>query len=257
MFEQALLTNGPAGKRVWTTCMGVTSQAMLVGSAILLPLIWPEALPKPSDIITIIAPGPPPPPPPGEHAKPRSAPAPLHQSVFHPDGTISLPRTIPMDPVRIIDEAPPEVSGYGGVPGGTGVPGGVPGGVADSILKEAMRIMPVVPRVAETPRPIVHPAPTPAAPVPIGSRVLEGKIVSRVDPRYPILARQMRISGVVELVAIVGTDGHVREVKLVSGHPILAKAAMDAVWNWVYRPTLLNEKPVEVTAPVTVTFRLN
>jgi len=82
-------------------------------------------------------------------------------------------------------------------------------------------------------------------------------IVHRVVPAYPPLARQARISGVVQLLGIVGTDGRIKELHVISGHFLLVHAALDAVRQWVYRPTLLNSEAVEVVAPITVTFIMN
>jgi protein TonB len=90
----------------------------------------------------------------------------------------------------------------------------------------------------------------------LGGNVLHGKLVHLVKPAYPPLARAARVSGTVRLEAIVGKDGRVRSLRLVSGHPLLAQAAIDAVRQWVYRPTLLNGVPVEVAAPVDVNFLL-
>jgi protein TonB len=91
----------------------------------------------------------------------------------------------------------------------------------------------------------------------VGSGVQMARLIKRVEPVYPALAKQARISGTVELTGIIGTDGRIRELRVISGHPLLAKAALDAVQQWIYEATLLNGEPVEVIAPSTVTFRLN
>jgi periplasmic protein TonB len=65
------------------------------------------------------------------------------------------------------------------------------------------------------------------------------------------------VQGVVELMAVVGTDGRIHDLRLLSGNPLLAPAAIDAVRRWLYKPTYLNGDPVEVMAPITVTFKLN
>jgi protein TonB len=83
------------------------------------------------------------------------------------------------------------------------------------------------------------------------------RLIHRVEPLYPPLARQMHVSGVVELVGIIATNGRIRELKLISGNPLLAPSALDAVRQWVYEPTLLNGEPVELVATISVTFRLN
>jgi protein TonB len=83
------------------------------------------------------------------------------------------------------------------------------------------------------------------------------KLVRKVIPQYPPLAKTARISGVVHLVGIVARDGTIQNLQLISGHPLLARAAIDAVKQWVYQPTLLNGEPVEVIAPIDVSFTLN
>jgi protein TonB len=75
-------------------------------------------------------------------------------------------------------------------------------------------------------------------------------------PIYPQLARQARVSGTVELVGVIAKDGTVRQLNVISGHPLLIPAAVDAVKQWTYRPTLLSGEPVEVVAPITVHFIL-
>ena len=82
------------------------------------------------------------------------------------------------------------------------------------------------------------------------------KLLRKVIPEYPALARSARISGVVRLIGTIGEDGTIRNLQLVSGHPLLVRAAMEAVGQWIYKPTLLNGKPVEVIAPIEVTFSL-
>ena len=82
-------------------------------------------------------------------------------------------------------------------------------------------------------------------------------LINQVRPIYPPLAKQARISGVVELSAIIGKDGRVQDLKVVRGHPLLVQAALDAVKNWVYRPTLLNGEPVEVSTTIDVNFTLS
>jgi TonB family protein len=89
------------------------------------------------------------------------------------------------------------------------------------------------------------------------SRCQGAKLIKQVEPTYPPLARQTRISGTVRLHAIIGKDGAVQEVEVVSGHPLLLQAAMNAVKQWVYQPTLLDGKPVKVDTTVDVIFSLN
>jgi protein TonB len=87
--------------------------------------------------------------------------------------------------------------------------------------------------------------------------VTAAMLVNRVQPVYPPLARQTRISGTVRLHAIIGKDGSVQQLEVLSGHPLLVQAALDAVRQWRYRPTLLNGEPVEVDTTIDVIFSLN
>ncbi|MGA3042550.1 MAG: energy transducer TonB [Bryobacteraceae bacterium] len=91
----------------------------------------------------------------------------------------------------------------------------------------------------------------------VGSAVQKAKLVQHVEPVYPPLAMQARISGVVHLNAVIGKDGTVQNLTVASGHPLLVPPAMEAVKQWVYAPTLLNGQAVEVVTQVEVEFRLS
>ncbi len=88
------------------------------------------------------------------------------------------------------------------------------------------------------------------------TRFFQAVLIQRVQPVYPPLAVQMRLEGTVQLRAIIGRDGAVTALEVLSGHSILAQAALEAVRQWHYRPTLLNGKPVEVETYITVIFQL-
>jgi protein TonB len=81
--------------------------------------------------------------------------------------------------------------------------------------------------------------------------------IHKVEPVYPVLARQARVSGTVELLGVLGTDGRIHELKVLRGHPLLINAALEAVRQWIFEPTLLNGQAVEVAAPITVNFILH
>lgn len=256
MFEQVFVVEAPSNKRFWAACAGVTGQAALVASMILAPLVWPEALPRPASLLTLLLPPVPAPPPPKAPDLPRVTQRTVAtHSLLNPDGTINIPRTIPKFIPIIVDETPPAPAGIG-VAGGTGVPGsiGVPGAISNLFSNTVLAPPPpvTVAKPVEKPAESIEPKR-----LKIGGLVLQGKLVSRVEPQYPALARQMRVSGVVELVAIVGTDGRIKELRVLSGHPLLTAAAAEAVKHWIYRPTFLDGEAVEVTAPVTVTFKMN
>jgi TonB family protein len=125
----------------------------------------------------------------------------------------------------------------GGIAGGVG--GGVPGGIMASGPGGAT----------------AQPASVPGR-IFVAGETEATKLVSQTPPEYPALAKQARISGRVELSAVIGKDGHVINLSVVMGHPLLVQAALDAVRNWVYEPTLLNGEPVEVATNITVNFTL-
>jgi protein TonB len=84
----------------------------------------------------------------------------------------------------------------------------------------------------------------------------EGDLVHKVQPTYPALARSARIQGVVMLQAVISKQGTIENLRILTGHPMLAPAAIDAVRQWRYRPYILNNELVEVEAQITVNFSL-
>ena len=128
-------------------------------------------------------------------------------------------------------------------PSGPGSPGvGVPFSVGND---HGPRIQP--PREPEPVRPTRQT---------VSEGVMEGALIRRVEPVYPMIAEKMRLSGIVRLRAIIATDGSVQHLEVLSGSEFLARAARQAVEQWRYRPTLLNGVPVEVETYITVTFVL-
>ena len=115
-----------------------------------------------------------------------------------------------------------------------------------------------IPRTSDSPKPAIkRPAEKPSATrISQGGSLQAAKLVKRVAPIYPPLAQQTRVSGTVRLHAIIAKDGAVREVDVISGHPLLLQSAMNAVKHWRYAPTLLNGRPVEVDTTVEVDYTL-
>jgi periplasmic protein TonB len=107
------------------------------------------------------------------------------------------------------------------------------------------------------PRHITQPAQQEERPVKISEGVLEAQLISRIEPQYPAFALQTKTEGTVRLHAIINREGRITSLDVLSGHPFLVKAALDAVRQWRYRPTLLNGEPVEVETSITVIFRLH
>jgi protein TonB len=142
------------------------------------------------------------------------------------------------------EEAPPPVMASGGVVGG--VPGGIPGGQMGGVIGGIISSTPVaVPKVA-----------TPAR-VRVSQGVSSGLLIKKVQPNYPPLARQARIQGQVLLQAQISKDGSIENLSLISGHPMLAPAAIEAVKQWRYKPYMLNGEPVAVDTQVVVNFTLS
>jgi protein TonB len=95
-----------------------------------------------------------------------------------------------------------------------------------------------------------------ATPFRTGGDVQAANLIYQVNPVYPALARQTRIQGVVVMEAVISKDGAVDRLRVISGHPFLSQAAIDAVKQWKYRPTMLNGEPVDVITTITMTFTL-
>ena len=243
MFEDSLIESGGKlkTKRGFTSIVSFAIQIMIVGVMVLIPLIFTEALPKGTTLFMLVAPPPPPPPPP-----PAAAPVRVVKVVQTDiiNGELRTPTKIPKK-IEMIkeEEAPPPAMATSGVVGG--VPGGVPGGSMGGVIGSVLSSTPVaVPKIATPQR------------VRVSSGVSSGLLIRKVSPTYPPLARQARIQGTVILQAQISKDGSIQNLQLISGHPMLAPAAIEAVKQWKYKPYLLNGEPVEVETQVQVNFTL-
>ncbi|MCU1328865.1 MAG: TonB family protein [Bryobacterales bacterium] len=107
------------------------------------------------------------------------------------------------------------------------------------------------------PQPAPRPFTPPAGAIRVEGNVTQAKLLTHITPAYPALAKAARVQGVVRFDAVIGKDGHVISIRLTSGRPLLAQAAMEAVRQWVYEPTLLNGNAVEVVTTVDVNFTLS
>ena len=243
MFEDMVVSGAHSVKtnKPWTVVLSMLFQVLFLGILILIPLIYTEALPKAMLATMIVAPPPPPPPPPPPVATQIVKVKP--QVHLMDAGKLVAPKVIPKDVKIIKEEAEPDMNAgmAGGVPGG--VAGGSMGGVIGGVIGG------------------MGGAPPP--PKPVASRIRQGGsvqaalLVNKVQPVYPPLARQTRISGTVRLHALISKQGTVESLEVLSGHPLLVRAAMDAVQQWKYKPTLLNGEPVEVDTTIDVIFSLN
>lgn len=253
MFEQSLLKSAPRTRRVGTALVSFVSQAILVGVGVLMPLIAFDKLPRTRLTPPLVAP----PPPPG----PRNMEAPPHVTLVDTRGAHTpRPFTAPaFIPPRIAMNLPPEPPEPAPADNADYVPfspgaggGGVPHGVGNALWRIATPPPPPEPKPHE-----VKPTVKPQAPVTISTGVMMAKLIHQVTPPYPPLARQAGVSGTVMLQAIIGRDGSIRDLQVLSGHPLLIRAAMDAVRQWLYQPTTLNGSPVEVLTTVEVKFVLS
>jgi protein TonB len=163
---------------------------------------------------------------------------------------------MPPKPVELIEDILPAGPCVGCVEGG--MEGGQPEGVLQGLVEQVQRIVATPPTPQPKPEAVGKPAaaPAPPAPVTVSKGVQLAKLIRQVIPTYPPLAKSARISGLVQLVGVISKDGTIKELRIISGHPLLAPAALEAVRQWVYRPTLLNGEPVEVIAPIDVHFKL-
>ncbi len=217
-------------------------QALLVAGMILYPLIKMEALPRGQLMTFLVAPPPPPPPPPPPVKVEQIR---RIQRKVTAEDLMRAPTSIPDKITKIVEDltpAAPTAGVVGGVPGG--MPGGSIGGVIGGIIS-AMAAPP-------------PPPPKPKAPkrIRLGGQVQAAKLISKPDPIYPPLAKMARIQGSVRLEAVISRGGAIKDLKVISGHPLLVKAALDAVQRWRYQPTMLNGEPVEVVTQIDVNFRL-
>lgn len=104
--------------------------------------------------------------------------------------------------------------------------------------------------------PVASSQETPSAPVELSEQSVQALLIRRVAPVYPPLARQARIQGTVMLKIVINKDGDIRDMQLVSGHPMLAPAAMEAVKKWKYQPYTKDGEVVEVSTMVRVIFSM-
>jgi protein TonB len=244
MFEDSLIESGGKlkTKRGATTLFSFVLQMILLGVLILIPLLYTEALPKQQLMTFLVAPPPPPPPPP-----PAAAPIKVVKQIQTEiiNGQLRTPTKIPQKIQMIKEEdAPPPMNSMAGVVGG--VPGGVPGGQMGGVIGGIISSTPVsVPKAATPTR------------VRVSQGVTQGLLIRKVQPTYPPLARQARIQGQVLLQAEISKDGTIQNLRLISGHPMLTSAAIEAVKQWRYKPYILNGEPVEVETQITVNFTLS
>jgi periplasmic protein TonB len=242
IFADCMLESGWANRsrRSWTTLSSLGLQAVAIAALLILPILRNVALPATRSVSTPISLG--------RIHQPESPTHPQH------GGGAVIPMTY-LDPNRLLlpsherhpvagneqagIEAP---DGFGGGDG-VGLPAGRGNGFPISIFGGRHPVMPAV-------------VPSKPAPVFRRSNMLEGSLIRRAEPPYPPLARSARIQGAVVLFATISKAGTIENLRVLSGHPLLVGAAVDAVKQWRYRPYILNGEPIEVETEITVNFVL-
>jgi protein TonB len=250
-FSKAVLleeNHMKTGSRTLSGAVAVLLHVGVIAGVILAGLYFADPLNiKQYASVILVAPPPPPPPPPpatGAAIKPKV----LHQMLMNA-GKLLAPTVIPKHIAEIKEPplAQDSLDGVvGGVPGGVpgGQLGGVIGGVIGGVLNSAARPVPPPPSVK------------PNGPLRVGGHVRQPKVIVKVLPKYPALARDAHIQGQVQIDAVLDEQGNVIEMKVVSGPPLLYQAAIDALKQWKYEPTYLNDRPIAVRLIVTITFKL-
>ena len=246
MFDEITVETKP-----WTFAASMSLQSILVAAALVLPLLHIARIETRMPMGLIIP-------------RPINAPPEIRQ-VASNSGTASaallthpvrtyrpfqapshIPVHIAMGPD--LPDAPIYNIGIAGGGGASGVETGIPG----LALGPAIVIQPPEPK-----RPAAAPAAHPAvAPLTVGGKVQAAKLIFAPKPVYPPLAKSARISGTVKLAARIAEDGHIRDLRVITGHPMLLQSAIEAVRQWIYQPTLLNGVPVEVLTDIEVNFLL-
>src|SRR5579872_4905817 len=225
MFADSMLETSWAqrSRRSWTTLTSFALEAMAIGLLLLLPLWKTVGLPAARTVSTPITLGRPDLP---ATATPRSG----HAS------------PMPTSTVRPIFVAPGRIPRTISTTSGPAAPDAPDAGLPTSLITGTHPVVPVA--VAPTVRVIRT------------SQILEGNLIRRVQPVYPPLAKNVRIQGPVVLAAIISKAGTIDNLQVLSGHPMLVAAAIDAVKQWRYRPYILNNEPIEVQTQITVNFIL-
>lgn len=241
MFEQSLLVDHGGARKTATFAASLTAQILAAGVLLVAPLLYHQVLPalRVPEMVPVLTTWRPPEAPARPSQPPARSAAMSLPGSFHPP--VLIHTAYPQAGMIVVDVDAPVISAAPNIPG---FPIGLPG----------LSRIEGPPAVAVVKPAIVKPV---EAPVPVGGDVQSAKLIKRVVPVYPQAARQIRVSGTVHLLGIIARDGTIQKLQVLSGHPLLRQAALEAVSQWVYRPTILNGQPVEVEAPIDVIFTLS
>jgi protein TonB len=221
----------PVGRSLASFLTSFFLQGIAIAILIVVPLMATDAVPAPQGIMTFMNPPPVPPPPP-QLPPPTRAQTVLHQSVTADVSEFLFPVEVPDDIGEGID--------FFSVPGG--IERDIPEDVLGGLINGRSNAPP--------------PPPPKQEPVRVGGDIKAPRKINAAKPVYPEIARQARVQGVVILEAIIDPQGNVTNVRVLRSIALLDRAAMEAVRQWKYEPTLLNGMPVPIIMTVTVAFDL-
>jgi periplasmic protein TonB len=245
VFEDSLFATNARRepRRGWAAVLSFGMQAVLLGVLVLVPLLYTDALPISAlrDFIVEI---------PALHGRPQPPTPPTqprqrrHNDSNMENAILLQPRKVP-DKIAIVDDRgvkPNDSAPY--------IPDGLSTGIANPALTE---ILASNMRAVPPPKP---PSPTTSRPIRLSIGVTDGLLIHKVTPVYSKIAIATHTQGRVVLQALIGRDGSIENLHVISGHPLLISSALEAVKQWRYRPYLLNNEPVEVETQITVNFTL-
>jgi protein TonB len=237
MFEDSLVesTGRIRTRSKWFAIGSFLLQASILAVLVLIPYFYPAALPKQALSLLLVAP-----PPPMARAEVPTHAAAARAATPVMLSALTAPIRIPEHAAMNVTDTAPGDLAPGFERGGDGP------GVMDTLGKESAPPPPVV--IAPKARP---------GPLRISAGVAKGRLLVPIQPIYPVIAKTARIQGTVVVEAVISREGTVENLKVVSGPPMLAQAALSAIARARYEPYRLNGEPVEVETTINVVFSLN
>jgi protein TonB len=229
----------------WAVLCSIAGQVLLLSLILLAPLLATAELLAPAappDIIYFGRPA----PLRAQQQKPAEQQGPKSSHRFKDKKGFFAPTKIPPK-IMLTDEGAPDYIFSTSIPDATGIPGAIDGLGDPRGIPAGTRLPPA---------PVEKPQ-QPQKQIKVSEPVALARLIHRVEPRYPPLAKQMGLSGRVELRAVIARDGTIRDLQVLSGHLLLLRAATEAIEQWRFQPMLLNGEPVEVETRITVIFTLN
>ena len=236
MFEDSLVesTRHISKRRGWMTVLSTSIQIVFVAVLVILPLLRTSAISLRPNSIPVVGP------------YPKQPIVEAHRNVGSADSTSIAPPAI-----RVA-----RTLGHMSLrdPGAIGEPVAQPVQICLSDCRIGLNVPYAIGNSAEN---VILKKPEQRRP-PVISQFDPGQIVRRVEPLYPPLARTARIHGMVVMHAIISREGAIERLQVVrSDHPMLNRAALDAVSQWRFKPYILNREPIEVETEITVNFTLD